>query len=110
MNGYFDENFWPCYYEDMDYGQRMILNNVTVKYFNELDITHSHGTSIAIHDNSRLLSHYEHNAERIINYYTAKWGGLPYTEQYKTPFNVPKVKPNFWNKKCDSNWIHLESK
>lgn len=107
IGGYFDENFWPSYYEDIDYSYRSSLNGFVPIRFDELKIAHSHGASLALCGDSRLLMHHQLNANRMLSYYIAKWGGYQNQEIYKIPFNNPKMGINDWVVERNDEWIPL---
>lgn len=85
--GYFDENFYPAYFEDNDMDYRIkLLKYESWKY----------GYISHIHEGSHTLNSVRGTPEeKIINdgylknqdYYKKKWGGLPGSETYITPFN-----------------------
>lgn len=79
--GPFDEGFKKSYFEDNDYMYRMRLAKVPIKYVDELnpDIYLNSQTL----EKDPLLSGYVQNRE----YFLQKWGGLPESEKFKTPFN-----------------------
>jgi len=80
--GYFDENFIKCFFEDNDYEYRMRLAGVQIKYEDDLN-PHVYLNSQTI-EKDPLLGGYIENRE----YYIKKWGGLPDSETYKTPFGL----------------------
>ena len=79
--GPFDENFKKAYFEDNDYMYRMRLAGVPIKYVDELnpDVYLNSQTL----EKEPTLSGYVENRE----YFLQKWGGLPESETFKTPFN-----------------------
>ena len=83
--GYFDENFYPAYFEDNDYHMRINLAGFkavkvnTAIYYHYGSMTIKEGADIKRLSNA----HYLKNKE----YYKTKWGGDPGKEKYKTPFN-----------------------
>ena len=79
--GPFDENFKKAYFEDNDYMYRMKLAGVPIKYVDELN-PDIYLNSQTIEKNP-LLGGYIENRE----YFLQKWGGLPESETFKTPFN-----------------------
>ena len=79
--GPFDENFKKAYFEDNDYMYRMRLAGVPIKYVDELN-PDIYLNSQTIEKNP-LLGGYVENRE----YFLQKWGGLPESETFKTPFN-----------------------
>lgn len=80
--GDFDENFKKCFFEDNDYEYRMRLSGVTIKYEDDLN-PQVYRNSQTIEKNP-LLGGYLENRE----YYIKKWGGLPDSETYKTPYGI----------------------
>lgn len=87
--GWFDENFKPAYFEDNDMYYRMKLAGAKTAL--RLDARVDHGGSVTQlkgkgHDtDDRVVSHHQFRLNR--DYYTAKWGGEPGQEKYKTPFD-----------------------
>jgi GT2 family glycosyltransferase len=79
--GAFDEKFKKAYFEDNDYMYRMKLAGVPIKYVDELN-PDVYLNSQTIEKNP-LLGGYIDNKE----YFLQKWGGLPESETFKTPFN-----------------------
>lgn len=83
--GYFDEKFYPAYFEDNDYHHRIKLAGLlAVKsskalYYHFGSRTKQQGGQIAMFVNDGYLNNRE--------YYRMKWGGLPGEETYLTPFN-----------------------
>jgi glycosyltransferase involved in cell wall biosynthesis len=98
LGGYFDENFWPIYYEDTDFCVRSGLNGVRhgVRSLNLKDMAVSHGACIAMRDR-RLFKLFQLNTHRMGVYYQAKWGGVHHNETFKTPFNNPAHGVNDWS-------------
>jgi GT2 family glycosyltransferase len=79
--GAFDESFKKAYFEDNDYMYRMKLGGVPIKYVDELN-PDVYLNSQTIEKNPQLCG-YVTNKE----YFLQKWGGLPESETFKTPFN-----------------------
>ena len=79
--GRFDENFWPAYYEDIDFGRRMWLGFAQQQWPRiHCDVSlagFSHGVDLggAVIDNDKLAA-----------YYAEKWGGPKGEETYHRPF------------------------
>jgi GT2 family glycosyltransferase len=97
VGGYFDENFWPIYYEDTDFIYRAKLNNMVGKMLSSTtDIVHSYALSISCNKNPELMSLHQHNASRWNQYYINKWGGDHNSEIFSTPFNNPSTHINSW--------------
>jgi hypothetical protein len=82
--GYFDETFYPAYFEDSDYEWRCHLAGVIRT---ELTPTVEHvgyATSKALND--QLTQHFAWQRANH-EYYLRKWGGTVGQEQYMQPFN-----------------------
>jgi len=79
--GAFDEKFKKAFFEDNDYMYRMKLAGVQIKYVDDLN-PGIYLNSQTIEKNP-TLSGYIENRE----YFLQKWGGLPDSETFKTPFN-----------------------
>lgn len=94
--GFFDENFYPAYFEDTDALYRMGL----------LDMP-------SPRENGRTRPYYDIKAECVVGgalrdgkatvhmgslemYYVSKWGGKQGEEKYVTPFNHPEAPINWW--------------
>jgi len=82
MVGEFDEAFERCFFEDNDYEYRMRLAGITIRYEDALN-SEVYRNSQTI-EKDPLLGGYLENKD----YYIYKWGGLPESETYKTPFNL----------------------
>lgn len=84
--GWFDEGFWPAYYEDNDYAYRLKL----------LGIPTTWAESVGLHVGS--ASTFEHvkttkedareSFDKCKRRYCAKWGGLPGAEKFSTAVEV----------------------
>ena len=79
--GRFDENFQRCYFEDNDYQYRMQLAGVPIRYEDDLNPEIYRNSQSILKD--PILSNYIDNRD----YFVKKWGGMPDSETYKTPFN-----------------------
>jgi GT2 family glycosyltransferase len=83
--GYFDEAFYPAYFEDNDYHYRMRLTGLKALcnqgnfYFHYGSRTKQHDTKFGEY----IGTCYSVNAD----YYLQKWGGMQGEEKYKIPFN-----------------------
>jgi hypothetical protein len=91
--GYYDENFWPAYYEDVDYDERLRRAEVARAAPLSSPVAH-HGwaTTTAVGDADWL----KQGRARNHAYFTRKWGGgsrnprwngSPEILQYETPFD-----------------------
>ena len=101
--GYYDENFWPAYYEDVDYDLRLSRADITpVEPLTEPVAHHGWATTRTLGDpewlkEGRLRNH---------AYFLTKWGGESRNPrwnghagitQYKKPFNGKP--PEGWNER-----------
>jgi len=82
--GLFDENFVPAYYEDNDYHRRAVLLGVPVI---QVPSRLRHAGSMVIRGSDHFRS--ENNRTFPLNgdYYRRKWGGMPGSEKFATPFD-----------------------
>jgi GT2 family glycosyltransferase len=86
--GYFDQNFFPAYFEDIDYGRRMELSGLPTYNVGPIDLNHigsaSHRADPAITE--------QHHRTFMLNseYYRRKWGGDIGAECFGVPFNKPQ--------------------
>lgn len=80
--GPFDKIFWPAYYEDNDYMQRLCVENQAFMHteFFDADVFR---TSQTLAKDPRLERNYEN-----LQLYIDKWGGGPGAEIYRTPYNL----------------------
>ena len=70
--GYYDENFWPAYYEDVDYDERMRRLGVErITPLSEPVKHHGWATTTAVGNADWL----KEGRERNHAYFTRKWGG-----------------------------------
>lgn len=83
--GYFDETFYPAYFEDNDMSYRMKLAGINTKSI-VTNISHIGSATIKSYDNDNIRRHHNQFTANK-NYYISKWGGLPHEEVYLTPFN-----------------------
>lgn len=83
--GYFDEMFFPVYFEDPDYFYRLKLAGG--KLMRAPNAHHYHfGGDVFGKDDE--FSNFVKDRFRVLEeYYKYKWGGEPYHEKYKKPFN-----------------------
>lgn len=88
--GEFDENFKPCYFEDNDYHHRIELAGMraiclpTAMFYHYGSRTQNEAIGKPICSSPQ----FEHNGR----YYQNKWGGVPGSESFATPFNKPYEK------------------
>lgn len=84
--GYYDERFYPAYFEDNDYSRRMRLANIERTAILNLTGIEHYGSAT-----KELLPSLNVSQSRL--HYLTKWGGLPGHERYQQPFaasNFPK--------------------
>jgi len=90
--GYFDEGFYPAYYEDNDYHYRMKLANLEFIYSNrklyESGINGQVSQTLKGNMTPENVKNYIKAGFTSNQYrYICKWGGLPTKEVYVKPFN-----------------------
>ena len=85
--GYFDETFYPAYYEDCDYDYRLRLAGLTT-IFADKGIYHHVGSATHKALTPEQLEEHHKNFTKNKNYYEAKWGGELYAEKFTIPFGV----------------------
>lgn len=81
--GCFDENFFPAYFEDTDYGHRAELHGFKKLYALDTFVQHKGGT---IYKNEALRAQNHHTFRLNKAYYIQKWGGHPGEESEPCPF------------------------
>jgi len=82
--GYFDESFYPAYFEDNDYHYRMKLEGI--KAICNYDNYYFHYGSRTKHHEKRFDDYIKWRYLQNQAYYSKKWGGEPGKEKYKKPF------------------------
>jgi len=86
--GYFDQNFWPAYFEDADYFRRLRLMNVPILTDDRTLVEHNRSATTRIDPElKRLKSLFIKYGEK---YYLKKWGGTPGEETFQRPFDDPR--------------------
>lgn len=83
--GYFDENFYPAYFEDNDYHYRIKIAGETALKLHDAIYYHYQSQTIKEGGNVRVLSNANYLTNKV--YYKSKWGGYPGEEKYTIPFN-----------------------
>lgn len=84
--GYFDENFYPAYFEDNDYVRRFDMQKMKVFSAENCAYIHHKSSTLSAYTPEESRNHsrtFNQNGE----YYCKKWGGPPHKETYMTPFN-----------------------
>ena len=83
--GLFDENFVPGYFEDNDYQRRCELMGVQTASIRSGRV---HLTSSTINSDEHLHRENRRTFAANADYYRRKWGGMPRSEVFTTPFNA----------------------
>lgn len=86
--GYFDENFYPIYFEDSDYTRRLALAGIPFHSCTETNIFHKGSASIGTV--AELNRQNNHTFQANNAYFVRKWGGQPGNEIFPNPFNSPQ--------------------
>lgn len=107
--GRFDENFWPGYYEDVDYSIRMYRYKPNAPHgayaIDVVDLKMGH--TFEARDDIRE----ELNNQRSLRYFEAKWGvphGSEWHDYYATPFNGD-FPLGYWPWSHDTQGCHDET-
>lgn len=82
--GYFDQNFYPLYFEDSDYTKRLALTNTAFHSCTETNIFHKGSASIGTV--AELNRQNNHTFQANNAYFVRKWGGQPSHETFIRPF------------------------
>lgn len=87
--GYFDETFYPAYFEDNDYIRRMFLLGYKQKIVRKAKYIHYKNGSATLKEQRRkgIDKDHDKNFRRNKAYYIKKWGGVPGNEKFTKPFN-----------------------
>jgi len=90
--GWFDENFYPAYFEDSDMNYRISFNK-DLRCYIDTDV-------IFFHKENATSEKYNtpENYQRCEEYFISKWGGVPGEEKFDNPFNNEKYAIDFWEK------------
>lgn len=83
--GWFDEHYYPAYFEDNDFWYRAVLSGLPKEPIQQVvtDQAFCIGNALALRSGVSVALG-ENEA-----YYKTKWGGLPWHETYSHPFNNP---------------------
>ena len=96
--GYFDENFYPAYFEDNDMRRRIELAGLTIKINTDAKIFH-HGSATQNPNKNNIIDNWAVKPAKFEEnrlYYVKKWGGMPGEEKFSTPFNDPNLTLKDW--------------
>jgi GT2 family glycosyltransferase len=86
--GYFDQNFFPMYFEDTDWYRRAYLATGGMDWKVVVPDTHIiHQGSKSIHTVPGLMEQHHQTFVANHDYYTRKWGGEPKSERFYLPFD-----------------------
>jgi hypothetical protein len=89
--GWFDENFFPAYFEDSDHWRRIIRTKA--KACHATGMHSKHEGSATIKSDCALRARNEITFAKNREYYYRKWG---MNEDYEHPFNDPVIPVNYW--------------
>lgn len=85
--GWFDDEFYPAYFEDTDMTYRIKLEGYEV--YSVMPAYHYSGTT---HQNDSDRAALVRNSKPgLMEYYQKKWGGMPWKETYLKPFDPTAV-------------------
>lgn len=95
--GVFDENFWPAYWEDLDFGHRIRCATPSWQpgpdpIWPKVDVD----ADLAGFAHGKTLAGVEVPVEPLRSYFARKWGGLAGDEWYDRPFGDPKLGLDYW--------------
>jgi GT2 family glycosyltransferase len=90
--GYFDERFYPAYFEDGDFLYRMKLAGIVAAPARG-GYEHVGSATIKKLKGKELEDHHANFIE-LRNYYVEKWGGLPGAERFAEPFDGKPERHN----------------
>jgi hypothetical protein len=111
LAGKFDENFYPAYYEDLDYSWRLKMA------YEDLDPTHNISNSPIWHKEivDVMIAGFAHgvtlggvraDTTKLVQYYIQKWGGETGRERFMRPFNNVENLIKFWpHSERGGEWI-----
>lgn len=84
--GFFDEEFYPAYYEDCDYDRRLTLSGVVTIFSETGTYNHIGSATYKAYTPEQLEAHHITFIKNR-SYYESKWGGELYHETFNIPFN-----------------------
>lgn len=102
--GYYDENFWPAYYEDCDYLLRMLAAGVPTVDLGHIATHVGEQSTAGAEKDPKLKETIALGRMHNRSYFVTKWGsdsprwGNPHVNNYPEPFNG-KPPPGFDNRK-----------
>jgi hypothetical protein len=100
--GFFDENFYPAYFEDNDMEYRIKLTGLK-SFINTRAIAYHEQSATQFADDPTRTNPFRWNCrpekfEELRGYYIRKWGGNPREEKFIHPFNKDKTHIWEWEK------------
>lgn len=84
--GYFDEKFWPAYFEDNDFHRRMKIAGAT-EAVAPCGYDHVNSGTMKAYSKEEMETHHV-RFRACRDYYIEKWGGLPGEEKFAVPFDA----------------------
>jgi GT2 family glycosyltransferase len=84
--GYFDERFWPAYFEDNDFHRRMKFAGA-IEAVAPCGYDHLNSGTMKRYSKEELEQHHV-RFRAVRDYYIEKWGGLPGEEKFSIPFDA----------------------
>lgn len=92
MVGFFDETFFPAYFEDNDYARRMVLQGLQYRNLVVGAVyTHHYSSTLQAYSPEEHELH-DKQFKKNEDYYIKKWGGKPEFETFTVPFNGEEQK------------------
>ena len=82
--GMYDEQFFPIYFEDMDYDYRARISGLSIFHVDDTDLLHQGSANIKALPDLEEQNHQTFMANKV--YYIRKWGGAPGHEKSHQPF------------------------
>ena len=98
--GWWDESFFPIYFEDNDFGYRMNLAGIKRRVVEGCKYHHHTSSSVKGLPPDQQEMHHQ-NFRKLQDYYISKWGGPPEQERFSRPFDggsVIEVDKMWWRK------------
>lgn len=90
--GLFDENFYPAYFEGIDYGYRMRLLGLEGGFRRVWVNALSQGSALTVGQSGGPSC----PAGPLLEYYAAKWGGPKGEEAFTVPHGDPNFTLDYW--------------
>ena len=95
--GWFDENFFPAYFEDNDMHLRIGLAGEKSYILSNVQVNHVGSATQNFDPGSPVVP--PHMFDKNKYYFVEKWGGQPGGHQYHNPFNNPENDVKHWVKR-----------